>query len=129
MSKLLENTKKGRTLKVTVEDLLKSKRLEIAIRNFKRDPKQLEAILVELGMEAHRVAKTAFLKTYNSHSDLAQFEMLPLLRSINDFNTYNIYWSLTPLEQKLYMLDPKNKMDEEEYNKHFERLKKEMGFE
>lgn len=122
------NDKKGRTLKITVDDLLSSKRLNIAVHNFKRDPKQLEAILIELGMEAHRVAKTAFIKVYNNHVGLSQFELLPILRSWNDYNTYNIYWGLNPFEQKLYMADPKLELNKEEYDKLFKKVKEQYGF-
>jgi len=125
MSNLVTNKKRGRTLKMTIDELLQSKRLELAIHNFKRDPQQLRAILIELNTESWRVAKTALVKVYNTHSSLQQFELSPLLRGVDadSFNTYNIYWSLTPLERKLYEADPKLQLSKEEYDKLFEKFK------
>lgn len=102
--------RKGRTLAITVDDLLDSKRFQIAIRNFNEDPMLMKAILIELGMESMNVAKNTVIKKYALNGSLNQYEMIPLLRSLNTFDTFNIWWSLTPKEVALYQADPKFKM-------------------
>lgn len=120
------NIKGNRTLNTTVEDLLCSKRFEIAVNNFKDDPMFMKAILIELGQEAMNVSKNAVIRCYGMHSSLDAFELKPLLRNLSDFDTYNIFWSLSPLEQKLYMADPKAKLTAEERTELLERLKTEF---
>lgn len=115
--------KKGRTLGVTVNDLLESKRWQIAINNYKDDPQFMKAILIELGYECMKVAKNTVIKTYALHSSLDAFELIPMLRNISDFTTFNIWWSLTPVEQKLYIADPKNVLSPEERSELLEKVK------
>lgn len=117
------NKKGGRTLNLTVEDLMQSKRLEIAVRNFKEDPQLLKAILIELGMESINVSKNTIIKTYRAYSSLDQYELVPLLKSVNDFNTFNIFWSLTRAEMLLYQADPKFQHNEEERKALLQKVK------
>lgn len=118
--------RKNRTLSLTVKELLESKRFEIAVNNFKDDPMFMRAILIELGAEAERVAKYAIIKQYNLHSSLNQFEMLPLLRNFNDFDSYSIWWSLSEAEKQLYMADPKGQLTPEKRSELLERVKKQF---
>ena len=118
--------RKGRTLGITVKELLDSKRFEIAISNFKDDPMFMKAILIELGGECINVARNTIIKNYNSYSSLCQFEMSPFLRSIDTFDTFNIWWGLSPLEQKLYSVDPKNILSIDERSKLLAKLKLEF---
>jgi hypothetical protein len=118
--------RKGRTLALTINELLESPRFQIAVRNYKDDPMFMRAILTELGMEAEKVAKSTIIKHYNMHSDLDQYEMLGLLRSVTDFTMYSIYWSLNETEQQLYMADPKGQLTSEKRVELLERLTKQF---
>ena len=118
--------RKGRTLGLTVNQLLESKRFEIAINNFKDDPMFMRAILIELGAEAEKVAKYCIIKEYNNHSSLDQFEMLGLLRAYSDFDRYGIWWSLSGIEQQLYMADPKALLTPEKRTELLDRVRKQF---
>lgn len=118
--------RKNRTLAYTVQELLESPRLRIAIDNFKNDKSFLRAILIELGAESERVAKYTVIKQYNTFHGLNQFELLPMLREVSDFTTYNIFWALSPTEQQLYLGDIKGNLTEEERTALFEKVKKEL---
>ena len=119
--------RKNRTLAYTVQELLESTRLRIAIDNFKNDPTFLKAIFIELGAESERVAKYTVIKQYNMFSGgLRNYELLPLLRSITDFTSYNIFWNLSPTEQQLYLGDIKGNLTEEERTVLFEKVKNEL---
>lgn len=120
--------KKNRTLALTIDELLDSVRFEIAVRNFKSDPMFMKAILIELGNEVFNVTKNTVIRKYNTFSGLDQFEMLPVLREVSpsDLTTFNIYFGLTPLEQKLYIADPKMTLDEDERKLLLDKLKQEF---
>ena len=120
--------KKNRTLGLTVDELLGSVRFEIAVRNFKSDPMFMKAILIELGNEVFNVTKNTVIRKYNTFSGLDQFEMLPVLREVrpSDLTTFNIYFGLNKLEQKLYMADPKMTLSEDERKLLLDKLKQEF---
>lgn len=118
--------RKDRTLNMTVDDLLQSARLNIAVERFKDDPMLLKAILIELGLECLNVAKHRIIREYSKHSAFAQFEMIPYLKSINDFKTFNIYFPLSELEKRYYMADPKNQLSPEERKELFNKIKKKL---
>lgn len=99
--------KKGRTLAITVKDLLESKRLEVAVHLFKEDPSLLGAILIELGMESQNVAKYSIIREAMRHNGLDRFELRPMLSRFNDFCTYNIYWGMDEVTKGYYIKDPK----------------------
>lgn len=119
--------KKGRTLPFTINELLKSPRMKIAVGHFDNDPMFMKALLTELCLEVFNVTKNTVIKRYNTYSSLPQFEMLPLLREINpdDLITFNIYFSLSPLEVQLYLAE-KNGIPKEERSKLLEKLRKQM---
>jgi len=118
--------RKGRTLALTINELLESPRFRIAVDNFKEDPMFMRAILTELGMEAEKVAKSTIIKHYNTFSSLDQYEMLGMLRSVDKFETYNIWWSLNETEKQLYMADPKGQLTPEKRIELLDRLKKQF---
>jgi len=101
------SNKKGRTLKITVKDILESKRLELALHLFDVDPKFLEAIFIELGMEAQNVTKNTIIRAVSCSEGLDKFELKPYLASINTFKTYNMYFNqLCEIGKQYYMIDP-----------------------
>lgn len=106
--------RKGRTLSLTVGELLESPRWKIAMSHFEHDQSFMRAILIELGYEAQNVAKSTIIKQYALHNGLDQYELIPMLRSVNEFNTYGIFWGLSEAERLLYQNDPKFKLTEEE---------------
>jgi len=118
--------KSGRTLPYTINQLLASPRMRIAAETFQTDPMFMKALLTELSLEVFTVTKSSILKRYNTHSDLAQYQLLPYLREINpdDLITFNIYFNLSPMEADLYASDPKFKLSPEERAKLFEKVKK-----
>jgi len=97
--------RKGRTLAFTVDELLESPRLDIALKMFDYDRSMLRAILIELGLECLNVAKYATTKRAIKYHSLNAFELKPLLLELNpdDFNTFSIFWGLSKQEQKYYM--------------------------
>lgn len=128
--KQMINKKSNRTLGYTINHCLESKRMEIAASNFKEDPMFMKALLTELSLEVFNVTRSFMVKRYNMHSTMDAFELAPLLRStdVDDLNTFNIYFNLSPLEQKLYVADPKGKLTDEERSELLSKLKKEyMG--
>jgi len=119
--------KKGRTLNTTVEDLMESPRLQIAIENYENDPMLLKSILIELGYEAQSVGKNTIIKHYATHSGMGAFELTPYLRNVSDFTTYNIWWKITPAEQAYYMGMVNNKkLNKTERKKLFKQIHKDL---
>lgn len=119
--------RRGRNLALTVEELIASKRLKIAIDLFDVDPMLMRAILIELGMEAQSVAKYKIISEVMNHNGLDRYELKPLLSSITDFNKYNIWWGLSPIEQRYYMLNPKSELHKKEREELFKKLKDQYG--
>lgn len=118
--------KKGRTLGITVDDLLESPRFKLALENYESDPMFMKAILIELGMECLKVGKNTIIKAYATHSSFDQFEMKPFLSNITDFTSFNIWWKLSKLEQQFYIADPKHKLTKRERKVLFEKIRKEF---
>ena len=106
--------KKNRTLALTVVAMMESPRLRIACENLQNDPMLLKAMLIEFGHECLNVAKATVIKHYATHSSLCQRDLLPYLRSINDYTTFNIWFNMSDIEKRLYTLDPKFKLSKEE---------------
>lgn len=115
--------RKDRTFQKTLDELMESPRFKIALSLYEHDPMFLRAILTELYLETVTVVKSTLCKTYNNASSMTQQQMLPLLRSVNDFTTFNIYWSLSPLEVALYSADPKHQMSKEEKAELLEKVR------
>lgn len=120
--------RKGRNLNFTINEMLDSVRWRIAIQNFNQDRSFMEALLTEFGLECLTVAKNKVIKTYNMNSGLAQFEMAPLLRNIGveEYDTFNIYFSLSEAEQALYLGDIKGTLTEEKRTELLDRVRKQF---
>lgn len=123
----MTNKKGKRGIAITVDDLMQSVRLKIAVDNFETDPMLLKAILTEFALELFNCTKNTVIKKYNMYNSLTQEQMLPLLRSISpdEVLNANIFWSLSPLEVQLYLAE-KNGMPKEERTKLLEKLRKQM---
>lgn len=121
--------RKGRTLKTTIDDLASSKRLEIAVHLFPIDKGFLEAMLVELGLEAQIVARNCTMRKFKQHEGLDWFnEMKPMLSRFDDFNTYNIHFTqLDEVSRRYYLKDPKLELGLEERRKVLNEIKKELN--
>lgn len=119
--------KSKRTLAGTINELIDSPRMSIAVDNFSSDKMLMKALLTEMCLEVFSVSKNTVIKRYNTYSSLSQFELLPMLREINpdDLITFNIYFNLSPLEVQLYLAE-KNGMPKEERTKLLEKLRKQM---
>lgn len=124
--------KKDRTLEMTVDDLMSSKRMEIAIDYYPLAPQLLRNLFIELGEASQQAAKSVIISEYNMFGSkkekkviaedgnveavklagLDQYEMVPYLRGITEFNRYNTWWKVTEgLERDIYMADPLRKLD------------------
>lgn len=106
--------RKDRNLQFTIDQLFDSVRFKLAVEFFDKDPMLLRALITEICLETMNVVRSTLVKTYNNHNSLTAQNMIPLLRSVNEFNTYNIYFSLSPAELKLYAEDPKGLLSTEE---------------
>lgn len=106
--------RKGRTLNITVDDLLASKRLEIAVKFFKEDPMLLKSILIELGLETQEVTKNSVIREMMRHNGLDRGEIKPKLALFNDFCSYNIWWPMSQQEKIYYSKNPKDNLSQEE---------------
>ena len=116
----------GRTLGITVDDLLDSKRLELSVELFNRgDKSALRAILIELGKESLSVAKHALIRESGRNWGLPFYHAKPVLVNFDDFQTFNIHWVLSEPEAKLYLAQingaPKEEIDDlvKKVAKHF----------
>jgi len=118
--------RRNRTAKMTIDDLFTSPRLKIAIESFPFDQMLLKAIFVEIVGEAMQVAKNTVIKQYAKHSTFNQQTMLPFLRNISDFTSWNLHWSLSPLESRIYCTDPQWKLPSDEREKLIKKLHKQF---
>ena len=116
--------KYGRTLMTTLNDLFESPRLKIAVSSFDFDPQLLKALFLETCLETQQVVKNKMIKEYSTHSAMSAFELIPYLRSINEFTKYNIYYSLSPLEQQLYLGTLDKNLTEEQRKELLEKIQK-----
>lgn len=123
----MTNKKGKRGIAITVEDLMQSVRLKIAVGNFETDPILLKAILTEFALELFSCTKNTVIKRYNNFNSLTQESMLPLLRSIapDEVINANMFWNLSPIEIQLYLAE-KNGMSKEEQTTLLEKLRKQM---
>lgn len=119
--------RKGRTLMMTIEDLIESPRFNIALEMYKEDPMLLKAILVELGMEAQNVAKYRIISETMKYHSLDKGELKRYLSQVNEFNKYNIYWGMSDLERLYYSKNPKGELGKREARQLFRKLKKQFG--
>lgn len=107
----------GRTLGVTVNDLLDSQRLKLSVDLYKNgDDSALKAILIELGKECLSVAKHATIREAGRNWGLPFYHAKPVLTRFDDFQTFNVHWSLSEPEVKLYLAQvngaPKEEVEE-----------------
>ena len=121
--------RKGRTLKLTIDELFDSPRLKIAVDLFYKDPLLLKAIMVELGKECLEVSKYRVIRDAIKFQSLDKFGLKTYLSSINDFDKFNIHWKMTDVELQYYKLNPKNQLEQEEKEALFEKVKKQFGME
>lgn len=121
MSKKLQRY--GRTANLTISELFESVRFKIALKLFDEDPQLLKAILTELLLETTNVVRSTMVKTYSQSSSLPAYAMIGLLRSVNEFNTFNIFWSLTDFELAYYKEDSKLQYTEQERKELFQKIK------
>lgn len=141
--------KKGRDLAFTVNELMESPRLKIAVASFEKDPLLLKAIFTELGQEAETVAKYAVIRAYQLNTALTKPEIVQILKKVgtinsnsvteenplvglpkkdlNEMNTYNIWWGLSPQEVKLYLGNLNPKLSEEDRQKLLDDVKRKFG--
>lgn len=112
MSERKKVQRRGRTIQLTLNELFESPRFRIAVSLFPSDPSFMRAILTELYLDTVTVVKSKLIKTYNNYNGLDQYEMIPLLRSVNDFDSFQSYWGLSPIEAQLYSTDPKFKLSD-----------------
>lgn len=119
----------GRDLAFTINELMQSKRLEIAVEMFQRgEPLMLKAIFTELGLEAESVAKYSIIKKVNNMYGMPMRDLKPYLSHYNEFHTYNLWWNMTPVEQEYYLAKI-NGASEEDLTKLLERVKKKFNME
>ena len=117
----------GRDLAFTINELMGSKRLEIAVEMFQRgEPLMLKAIFTELGLEAESVAKYSIIKKVNNMYGMPMRDLKPYLSRYNDFHTYNLWWNMTPVEQEYYLAKINGTTDEE-LVKLLEKVKKKFN--
>lgn len=114
MSERKKVQRKNRSIQLTLDELFESPRFRIAVSLFPTDQSFMRAIFTELYLDIVTVVKSKLIKTYNNYSSLDQYEMIPLLRSVNDFDTFQLFWGLTPIEMELYGADPKFKLSDSE---------------
>jgi hypothetical protein len=114
--------KKGRTMKLTIDELLESERFWLGVQAYlKGDKSYLEAILIELGLEIQNVTKYTLARVYGKHYSLDKKELAPLLKSWDDFTTYNIWWRLTEDERRMIEADIAG--HKEEYQKYLKQVR------
>lgn len=109
--------KKGRTLGFTVDELLRSVRLDLAIKLFQLgNTEALRAILIELGLECLNVARVNTTKKAVRYKRITTDDLYSVLRGMSpdDYDTFNIYWGLSEAEQELYLAEINN--DHEAYD-------------
>lgn len=109
--------KKGRTLGFTVDELLRSVRLDLAIKLFQLgNTETLRAILIELGLECLNVARVNTTKKAVRYKRITTDDLYSVLRGMSpdDYDTFNIYWGLSEAEQELYLAEINN--DHEAYD-------------
>lgn len=114
----------GRTLMKTLDDLFESPRLQIAVSSFHFDKQLLKALFLETCLETQQVVKNKMIKEYSTHSAMSAFELIPYLRNVSEFNKYNIYYSLSPLETQLYLGTLDKKLTEEQRKELLEKIHK-----
>ena len=115
--------KKGRTLGFTVDELIDSVRLKLAIQLFQLgNTEALRAILIELGLECINVARVNTTKKAVRYKNITTDNLYSVLRGMSpdDYNTFNIYWGLSKAEQELYLAEINN--DHEAYDKALQKV-------
>lgn len=144
----MSKIKKGRTLGITVDELMDSVRLRIAVDAFRAgDRSFLKAILTELGLEVFLASKSSLTRIVGKAiapgwvdpetgerrgQGLNQGDVLNFLRSlqISDvLNNLNVHWSLSDAEKELYLGDIKGTLSDEDRTKLLKKVKARFGLE
>lgn len=117
--------RKGRTLAITVDDLLNSPRMRIATEIFKYDKDFMRAILIELGMEAQNVAKSCIINEACKGKNYSQpaYFLRPHLQGVTDFDRYNIHWKMSNEEIEYYSKNPKGELSDSESKELLRKIK------
>lgn len=119
----------GRDLALTINELMQSKRLEIAVEMFQKgEPLMLKAIFTELGLEAQNVSKYTIIKKVNNMYGMPMRDLKPYLSRFDEFITYNLWWGMTPVEQQYYMAKIEG-ASEKELSDLLEKVKKKFNLE
>lgn len=114
--------RKGRTAVFTIDELLQSKRLDLAVESYRQgNKKYLRSILIELIAEDQEVVRNTLISVYGKHYSLDKKEMKPLLKSVTDFTTFNLYWSIS--KDEIEMIEAELRGDVVEYNRLLEKVK------
>lgn len=143
----MEKIKKGRTIAITVDELLDSIRLKLAVEAFNRGDKSfLKPLLIELCLEIFLATKSTLTKRVGKAAGpgwispttgesigkgLTAGELTSYLRSLTPdvLNNLNIHWGLSAVERELYSKDPKGQLGEQERKELFDRVKRRFGME
>lgn len=115
--------RKGRTAAYTIDQMMESVRWRIAVDYFDMDKSFMRAMLIELLWECTNVTKSTLIKRYAQHSSLSAFEMIPFLRATDEFDTYNLWYSLSEQERDLYLGDIKGTLSKEQKAELLEKVR------
>lgn len=120
--------RRGRTLSLTVKELMESQRLKLAVELYDKDPLLLKAIFTELALGSLSVGRNTIIKRVSMNDGLPKYHLIPLLRSIDldEFNTFDLFWGLSEQEQKLYIAKA-NGASKEELEKMVDGVNKRLG--
>lgn len=118
--------RKGRTLKMTIDDLFESPRFKIALEMFEEDPMLLKAIFIELGLETQNVTKYKIISEMTKMYSLGSHALKAYLVTVNDFDKYNIHWNMSPVELRYYSLNPKGLLPKREARALFKKIKQQF---
>lgn len=119
---------KGRTLATTVDDLLLSPRMQLAVALYEKDKSHMRAILIELGMAAQTVGRNCTIRRVAAWP-LGKEDMLIHLRQLTDYEGYSSWWNLSPEEAQLYLDSANRKLSEEDRRALLEKVAKRFGLE
>lgn len=143
----MSKVKKGRTVAITVDELLDSVRMKIAIDAFNRgDRSFLRPLLIELCLSVFECTRSAITRRVGKAAGpgwispltgepigkgLTAGELTSYIRSldIDIVQGMQAHWSLSEAEKALYMADPKMQLSDEERSNLLERVKRRFGME
>lgn len=143
----MNKIKKGRTIAITVDELLDSIRLKLAVEAFNRgDRSFLKPLLIELCLEIFLATRSVLTKRVGKAAGpgwispttgetigkgLTAGELTSYIRSLDVgvLDNLNVHWNLTDAEKELYSKDPKGLLSDKEREELFDRVKRRFGME